>query len=335
VTVEGLAGALPEREKETIKGVKMFRRRGKTAAFTDALDGITPLAEEVAQDEKLRRRLGTALAHGLAATREARLRGRARQLAANGAMLAHLGEMVSQLEAAKQRRNRKRRNRKLMRSLVLAVPVAAVAVPQSRSWLKERLGGAKQATGKFGGVVSAPAVGGRMRIEEEITLDVPVGTAYNQWTQFEEFPQFMEGVEEVRQLDDKTLHWVASVGGNRAEWDARIIEQVPDQRIVWESIEGKQTRGSVEFTPQGASRSTMRITMEYAPEGVMQKIGSAAGLDARRVRGDLDRFKQLIESRGTEDGAWRGEIQRGEIKEETKTEAKTKVNTKAEAKTKV
>lgn len=295
----------------------MFRRRGKTAAVTDALDGITPLAEEVVQDEKLRRRLGTALAHGVAATREARL-GRARQLARNGAMLAHLGEMVSQLEAAKQRRTRKRRNRKLMRSLVFAVPLAAVAVPQSRSWLIERLGGAKDATGKLAGVVSVQSVGGRTSIEEEITLDVPLRTAYNQWTQFEEFPEFMDGVEEVRQLDDKTLHWVASIGGNRAEWDARIIEQVPDQRIVWESIDGKQTRGRVEFSPQG-SHSTVQLTMEYMPEGAMQKVGSAAGLDARRVRGDLNRFKQLIESRGTEDGAWRGEIQ-----EETKAKQKTK-----------
>ena len=208
----------------------MFRRKGKTAAVADALDGITPLAEEVAQDEKLRRRLGTALAHGVAATREARFHGRARQLASNGAMLAHLGEMVGQLEAAKQRRNRKRRNRKLIRSLVFAVPVAALAVPQSRSWLKERLGGANEATGKFAGAVSPPSRGGRKRIEEETKLDVPVTTAYNQWTQFEEFPQFMDGVEEVRQLDDKTLHWVASIGGNRAEWDARIIEQASSNR---------------------------------------------------------------------------------------------------------
>ena len=297
----------------------MFRRRGKAAAVTDALDGITPLAEEVVQDEKLRRRLGTALAHGVAATREARLQGRARRLASNGVMLAHLGEMVSQLDAAKQRRSRKRRNRKLMRSLVLAVPVAAVAVPQSRSWLKERLGGAKEATGKFAAAVSPASVGGRTKIEEEIKLDVPVTTAYNQWTQFEEFPQFMEGVEEVRQLDDKTLQWVASIGGDRAEWDARIIEQVPDQRIVWESIDGKQTRGRVEFSPQGSSHSAVQLTMEYTPEGLMQKVGSAAGLDARRVRGDLDRFKQLIESLGTEDGAWRGEIQ-----EETKVQEKTK-----------
>jgi uncharacterized membrane protein len=287
----------------------MFRSKGKTAALTEALGEMRPLAEEVVQDEKLRRRLGTAFSHGLAAKREARVRDAIWQLASNHELRAHLGEMVSQLEAANGRRNRRRRNRKLVQSAFVAVPVAAVAVPQSRSWLKERLGGAKAATGKLAGVVSPPSVGGQMRIEEEITLDVPVTIAYNQWTQFEEFPQFMDGVEEVRQLDDKTLHWVASIGGNRAEWDARIIEQVPDQRIVWESIDGKQTRGRVEFSPQGSSHSTVQVTMEYTPEGVMQKVGSAAGLDARRVRGDLNRFKQLIESRGTEDGAWRGEIQ--------------------------
>ena len=90
--------------------------------------------------------------------------------------------------------------------------------------------------------------------------------------------------------------------------EARIVEQVPDQRIVWESIEGNQTRGRVEFSSLGSSRSTLSLTMEYTPEGVMQKVGSAAGLDARRVRGDLKRFKELIESRGSEDGAWRGEI---------------------------
>jgi uncharacterized membrane protein len=308
----------------------MFRRKGKTAAVTEALDEITPLAEEVVEDEKLRRRIGAAFSHGLAAKREARVRGRAWQLASNGAVLAHVGAMVRELQRANQRLQRKRRNRRLMRSLLLAVPVAAVLVPQSRSWLRERLGGAKEATGKFAGAVSPSGVR-RTRIEEQIQLDVPVRTAYNQWTQFEEFPQFMEGVEEVRQLDDTTLRWVASIAGNAAEWDARIVEQVPDQRIVWESIDGQQTRGRVEFHPQGSSRSTVQLTMEYSPEGALQKVGSAAGFDKRRVRADLDRFKQLIESRGTEDGAWRGEV-----KDDTKARAETKVKTKkAEDKTEV
>ena len=237
--------------------------------------------------------------------------------------------MVRELQRANKRLHRKRRNRKLLRSLLFALPAAAVAVPQSRSWLKERFVGAKEKTDKLSGIVSRPSSGGRTRIQEEIQVEVPVRTAYNQWTQFEEFPQFMEGVEEVRQLDDKTLHWVASIAGNAAEWEARIVEQVPDQRIVWESIDGQQTRGRVEFHPQGSTRSTVQVTMEYSPEGALQKVGSAAGLDARRIRADLDRFKQLIESRGTEDGAWRGEI-----KDDSKAET-TKGKAKAEDKTEV
>ena len=307
----------------------MFRRKGKTAAVAEVLDEITPLAEELVEDEKLRRRLRTAFSHGLAAKREARYHGRVRQLATNGVLLAHVGAMVRELQRANKRLHRKRRNRKLLRSLLFVLPAAAVVVPQSRSWLKERFVGAKEKTDKLSGIVTRPSFGGRTRIQEEIQLEVPARTAYNQWTQFEEFPQFMEGVEEVRQLDDKTLHWVASIAGNAAEWDARIVEQVPDQRIVWESIDGQQTRGRVEFHPQGSTRSTVQVTMEYSPEGALQKVGSAAGLDARRIRADLDRFKQLIESRGTEDGAWRGEI-----KDDSKAET-TKGKAKAEDKTEV
>ena len=273
----------------------MFRRKSKTAAVTETM-------QMAVEDAKLRQRLGAAAAHALAARRETQ--GRLRQLANNRALHLHLRELVGQLEAANRRRLRKRRNARLMRFAFVPVPVAAVAVPRSRSWIRERLGGAKEATGSL----ALPARGGQMRIEEQLDLDVPVSTAYNQWTQFEEFPLFMEGVEEVRQLDDANLHWVASVGGSRAEWDARIVEQVPDERIVWESTEGKETRGHVSFSPRGDSASTIRLTMTYTPEGVMQKVGSAAGLDARRVRGDLKRFKKLIESRGMEDGAWRGRI---------------------------
>jgi uncharacterized membrane protein len=146
-----------------------------------------------------------------------------------------------------------------------------------------------------------------MRIEEQIELDVAVSTAYDQWARVEEFPFFMEGVDEVRRIDDRNLHWVASIGGNRAEWDATILEQVPDERIVWQSTEGKATRGSVSFNRRGESGSTVRLTMTYQPEGLMQKVGSAAGLDARRVRGDLNRFKELIETRGAEAGTSRHE----------------------------
>jgi uncharacterized membrane protein len=122
----------------------------------------------------------------------------------------------------------------------------------------------------------------------------------------------MEGVEEVKQLDDTLLHWAATVAGKKAEWDAKIIAQEPDRRIAWESVDGKHTRGTVTFEQAGPSRTRIRLNMSYTPEGVAEKVGSAAGLDSRRVRGDLDRFRELVESQQVETGAWRGEIKDGE-----------------------
>jgi len=148
-------------------------------------------------------------------------------------------------------------------------------------------------------------------IESSIEVAVPVSAAYNQWTQFEEFPQFMQGVEEVRQLGDTRLHWVASIGGRRAEWDAKILEQHPDRQISWISEDGKKTRGTVTFEPVGDARTRVQLSMSYQAEGIGELVGSAAGLDTRRVRSDLERFKNLIEERGTETGAWRGEISSG------------------------
>jgi uncharacterized membrane protein len=147
-------------------------------------------------------------------------------------------------------------------------------------------------------------------IEEQIEVGVPVTTAYNQWTQFEEFPRFMDGVDEVRQLDDALLHWAVTVGGKHAEWNAKIIEQEPDRRISWESIDGKNTRGTVTFEEAEPGRSRIRLHMSYTPEGAAESVGSAIGLDSRRVRGDLERFRQLIEERGAETGSGR----RGKIK---------------------
>jgi len=124
----------------------------------------------------------------------------------------------------------------------------------------------------------------------------------------------MEGVEEVQQLDDARLHWVASIGGKRAEWYAKIIEQHPDKQVTWAGENGKTTRGTVSFEPLGADRTLVRLSMSYRPEGLRERVGSAAGLDARRVRGDLQRFKEMIESRGAETGAWRGDISSGTSK---------------------
>jgi uncharacterized membrane protein len=155
---------------------------------------------------------------------------------------------------------------------------------------------------------------GASTINESIEVEVPVSTAYNQWTQFEEFPLFMEGVDDVRQLDDTRLHWVATIGGRTAEWDAKILEQHPDRQISWISEDGKKTRGTVSFESLGESKTLIRLSMSYKTEGPIEQLGSAAGLDKQRIKGDLARFKELIESRGTESGEWRGEIDAGQKK---------------------
>jgi uncharacterized membrane protein len=132
--------------------------------------------------------------------------------------------------------------------------------------------------------------------------------AYNQWTQFEEFPRFMEGVKEVRQLDDKRLHWRAEIAGKEEEWDAVITHQIPDWRIAWRNTTGARNAGVVTFFPMGPNRSRVTLLMEYEPQGVVENVGSMLGFVARRVEGDLQQFKEFIESRGTATGAWRGEI---------------------------
>jgi uncharacterized membrane protein len=145
-------------------------------------------------------------------------------------------------------------------------------------------------------------------VTKSITVNVPVNTAYNQWTQFEEFPNFMEGVESVTQLDDKRLHWVAEIGGTREEWDAEIIDQTPDRRIAWQAIGGKRNAGAVTFQPEGADRTRIELEIDYETEGLKEKAGDALGVVDRRVQGDLERFEKFIESRGVETGAWRGNI---------------------------
>jgi uncharacterized membrane protein len=145
-------------------------------------------------------------------------------------------------------------------------------------------------------------------IEKSIEINVPVSTAYNQWTQFEEFPRFMEGVEQVRQLDDKRLHWKASIGGKEKEWDAVITEQVPDQRIAWMSEGGAKNAGTVTFSKVPEYKARLNLRVEYEPEGAIEKTGDAMGAVSGRVEADLQRFKEFIESRGQETGAWRGKV---------------------------
>ena len=145
-------------------------------------------------------------------------------------------------------------------------------------------------------------------IEKSIEVNVPVRTAYNQWTQFEEFPRFMEGVKEVRQADDTHLRWCATVGGKELEWDAEITEQKPDDRIAWTSRGGEYNAGVVTFHRLSDDATRVMLQLEYEPEGVVEKVGSAVGMLDRRVQGDLNRFKEFIETRGTETGAWRGTV---------------------------
>ena len=146
------------------------------------------------------------------------------------------------------------------------------------------------------------------RIEETIEVAVPVRTAYDQWTQFEEFPRFMEGVEEVRQLDDAHLHWKAHVGGRTHEWDAEITEQVPDTIIAWKATSGYSNAGSVRFAPAGDGGTAVTVVLAYEPEGAVEKAADWLGLAQRRVRSDLERFREMIEARGQATGAWRGEL---------------------------
>jgi uncharacterized membrane protein len=146
-------------------------------------------------------------------------------------------------------------------------------------------------------------------IERTIEVGAPVRTVYNQWTQFEEFPRFMEGVESVSQITDSTVHWVAEIGGKRKEWDARITEQVPDQVIAWEGFGDADNRGRVLFEPaDGGGRTKVSVAIDYEPEGAMEAAGDALGVVGRRIEGDLERFREFVEARGAETGAWRGEV---------------------------
>ena len=144
-------------------------------------------------------------------------------------------------------------------------------------------------------------------LKESIEVEAPLRATYNQWTQFEDFPRFMEGVESVTQLDDKRVHWVAEVAGRRKEWDAEITRQIPDQEIDWVGLGDSDNRGRIVFEPvDGRTRVTMML--DYDPEGAVEEIGDALGVVRRRVAGDMKRFKEFIEARGQETGGWRGQI---------------------------
>jgi uncharacterized membrane protein len=273
--------------------------RTKTQAVKEHAATSKDFALALSRDRKFRKQLLSAIGHGAKAKRRAAKRvgflAAATRLVNDKQLRKELDTMTKNLQQAWTRVERKQKRSHKLRNTMLVLGGGAAAAGAAL-----KLRGKQSANGT-----------GISTIDESIEVAVPVKTAYNQWTQFEEFPLFMEGVDDVRQRDDTRLHWVATIGGRTAEWDAKILEQHPDTQISWISEDGKKTRGTVSFEPIGESKTLIRLSMSYQAEGPIEQLGSAAGLDAQRVRGDLKRFKDLIESRGTESGEWRGEIDAG------------------------
>jgi uncharacterized membrane protein len=275
--------------------------KSRTTALKEQAAAAGDLAAQLARDKRFRKQVVNAAKHGSRAkgraVRDIGVLAVAGRLAGDAELRAEVQQMTRDLQAAWARLKEKRDSgHGLRKALPLLVGIG---------------GGAAVALRQRG--ASLPGIGERTprTIDSSIEVAVPVTTAYNQWTQFEEFPQFMEGVEEVRQLDDTRLHWVASVAGRRAEWDAKILEQHPDRQISWISEDGKKTRGTVTFESLDAQRTLVRLSIGYQAEGFVEAVGSAAGFDRRRIDGDLKRFKELIEARGNASGAWREDISAG------------------------
>jgi uncharacterized membrane protein len=151
------------------------------------------------------------------------------------------------------------------------------------------------------------------KVQESIEVGVPVSTAYNQWTQFESFPEFMRGVESVEQIDETSLHFRTDIAGVRREYTAQITDQLPDRRIAWVSTDKPRNAGVVSFEPLGPEQTRVTVALEWEPEGLVEKAGSAVGADSHQITADLKRFKEFIESRGIETGAWRSAVDRGEV----------------------
>ena len=146
------------------------------------------------------------------------------------------------------------------------------------------------------------------RVEKSTMVNVPVRQAYNQWTQFEQFPQFMNGVESVTQLEDDRLDWVAEISGVRRQWEARIVEQVPDRKVAWEATHGTTNAGAVTFEDLGGDQTSVTLVLDYEPKGLVEKAGDALHVVERQAEADLERFKAFIESEGDATGAWRGSV---------------------------
>jgi len=285
-------------------------KRTKTQAFKENAATAAELATQLAQDKKFRKELLSGISHGVVVRRRASRRfgfiAAATRVAADPKLKNELRKMMKNLENAWGRVEKKRSHKLRNTLVVLGLGGAAAAVATKR----DRLSGLVGSSSSNGSGSTTPRT-----VDESIEVNVPVSAAYNQWTQFEDFPLFMEGVDNVEQRDDTRLHWVATVAGKTNEWDAKILEQHPDKQISWISEDGKKTRGTVSFEPIGQSKSKtrVRLSMSYQADP-LEAIGSAAGLDARRIRGDLERFKELVEGRGSEADGWRGEVTAGQKK---------------------
>jgi hemerythrin superfamily protein/carbon monoxide dehydrogenase subunit G len=145
-------------------------------------------------------------------------------------------------------------------------------------------------------------------VQHSVEVSVPVRAAYDQWTRFEDFPRFMGGVESVTQIDDSTVHWVAKIGGVRREWDAAILEQVPDSKVAWAALSGATNAGAVYFSPLDDQGTLVSLELEFEPEGIVEKAGDALDLVSRQAEADLERFKEFIEAGGSQGPGWRGAI---------------------------
>jgi uncharacterized membrane protein len=275
----------------------MFGRK-RRRRIDEAVETVQPYAEtarEVVADEEARRRGLAALASLLLLRRRLLasigLAGLAWRLANDGELRAQVSQLAEDLVEFRARAERARARRR-RRRILLGVLGSGAATGAALAYERSR---------------------GPVRVEESVEVDVPVETAYNQWTQFEEFPRFMAGVDEVRQLDDTHLHWIASSGGRRREWDAEISEQRPDERVAWHATSGKRNAGVVTFHRLGEERSKVMVQLDYEREGVREAVASILGLDRRTISGDLERFSDLVEGRGVESGAWRGTVEQGTV----------------------
>jgi uncharacterized membrane protein len=257
---------------------------------------IRDRAEALVRDREVRERATRVASNAAALQRNIRKHG-LRRAADDERTADYLSTIVDELRAIAQRGTRQQKRRSRFWPLAIGGGLAAGAVV---AWRRFGNRAEPMITG----------FGGPNQVEQSIDLTVPVREAYNQWTQFEEFPRFMDGIDRVEQIDDTHLLWHATVAGQPRQWRAEITEQLPDERIAWRALDGAGPDGVVTFHHVDDGNSRVMVQMRYTPERLREKAGGAIGLDTLRVKGDLGRFKDLIEGRGVASGAWRGEVQR-------------------------